>query len=215
MINVAQPELAVIISLVASTFSVRKLFSEAILYRKTRSRDEYKFVKEFLTDITSPESHPYLVEKGFAAISGKDNLTADEIRFFLSQPNPSLSIKRYSAARQHYVEYSECERRVKFIGKFTDPAKIEQSEKLNGFGYFVFALLSLAPLFFTSIFASNLFEKNWQMAAIFIVVFLVAFGPLAFFCLLEVDRITKGKKLVDSQRTPNPPLNMDAPSIGG
>lgn len=213
MIDIALLELAAkTIGLFGSIFTAYKLFLEVVLHRKTRLRDEYKFVKEFLTDIgASSEAHPYLVEKGFAAISGKDNLTAEEIRFFLSQHNPSLSLKRYSAARQRYVEYSDCEHRVKFRGKFTDPAKRKWSKILNGVGYFVLAALSLAPLFF----ASDLFGKNWQMAVMFIIMFLAAFGPQAILCLLEVGRITKGEKLVDHQRTPNSPLNTDVPPIGG
>lgn len=208
MFDVALLELAAkTIGLFASIFTAYKLFLEVVLHRKTRLRDEYKFVKEFLTDIgTSSEPHPYLVEKGFAAISGKDNLTAEEIRFFLSQRNPSLSLKRYSAARERYVEYCEHDHRVKFKGKFTDPTKRKGSKILNGVGYFTFAALSLAPIFF----ASNLFGTNWRMGALFIVMFLVAFGPQAIWCLLEVGRITKGEKLVDGQRTPNSAVNTDA-----
>lgn len=199
MFDIALLELAAkAIGLFASIFTAYKLFLEVVLHRKTRLRDEYKFVKEFLIDIgTSSEPHPYLVERGFAAISGKDNLTAEEIRFFLSQRNPSLSLKRYSAARERYVEYCGHDHFVKFKGKFTDPTKRKWSKILNGVGYIFFAALSLAPIFF----ASNLFGTNWQMGALIIVMFMLAFGPQAIWCLLEVGRITKGEKLVDGQRT--------------
>lgn len=201
---------AKVIGLFISIFTAGKLFFEVVPRRKTRLQDEYKFVKGFLADIsTSCEAHPYLIEKGFAAISGKDNLTAEEIRFLLSQPNPSLSLKHYSEARQRYVEYSELEHRIKFKEKFNDPAKRKQSKIGNGIGYFVFAFVSLTPL----VFSSYLFGKNWQLGVTFIAIFLVAFGPLAIQCLIEVGRITNGEKLVDGQRTSNPPLNTDVQPI--
>ena len=208
MLDITPLELSIkTVGLLGSIFTAYKMFLEVVLHRKTRLRDEYKFVKEFLTDIqTTPEPHPYLVEKGFFAISGKDNLTAEEIRFFLSQRNPSLSIKRYSAARQRYVEYCEHDRRINFKGKFTNPSKRKWSKIINTAGYFTLAALSLAPLFF----ATNLFGSNWKMGALFIVIFLVTFGPQAIFCLLEIGRINKGEKLIDGQRPPNPTVTMDA-----
>lgn len=194
------------VGLFASIFTASKLFLEVVLNRKTRLRDEYKFVKDFLTDIGTPSSpHPYLIEKGFAAISGKDNLTAEEIRFFLSQRNPSLSLRHFSAARERYVEYCEHDRRVKFKEKFTDPTKRKRSKILYGIEYVILAVLALAPMFF----ASDLFGANWKMAALFIVMFLVAFGPQAVLCLREVNHITKGEKLVNGQRNPNPAVNTD------
>lgn len=200
MVDAAILELAAkAIGLSGSIFTAYKLFLEVVLHRKTRLRDEYKFVKEFLTDINAASTpHPYLLEKGFAAVSGRDNLTAEEIRFFLSQPNPSIAFKLYSSARIRYVEYSEYDHLVKYKGKFTAPAKRKWSKILNGTGYFTLASLALAPL----VFASNLFGKNWQMAIMFILIFLIAFGPQAILCLLEVIRISNGEKLIDSQRNP-------------
>lgn len=210
MINTEILELAAkAIGLFGSIFTAYKLFLEVVLHRKTRLRDEYKFVKEFLTDIsTSAVTHPYLLEKGYAAVSGKNDLTAEEIRFFLSQPNPSISIKLYVSARQRYVEYSESERLVKFKGKFTDPNKRKLSKVLNGIGYFTLATLSLTPL----VFSSNLFGKNWQMAVMFIAIFMVAFGPQSILCLLEVIRVANGEKLIDSQRASNLPINAHTPT---
>lgn len=209
MIDNAILELAAkAIGLFGSIFTAYKLLLEVVVHRKTRLREEYKFVKEFLSDIgASSGPHPYLVEKGFAAVSGKDNLTAAEILFFLTQPNPSLSLKRYSEARQRYVEYSQDENRVNFKGKFTDAGKRRWSKISYASGYFCLAALSLVPLFF----ASNLFGKNWQMAIVFILMFLFAFGPLAILCLLEVIHMTKGEKLVEGQRTPNPSPNTSPP----
>lgn len=200
MIDTALIELvAKAVGLLGSIFTVYKLLLEVVLNRKSRLREEYKFVKDFLSDVAAPEQpHPYLVEKGFSAISGKDNLNATEILYLLAQPNPSLSLKRYSAARQQYVEYSEDAHCVKYVGKYTDARKRKWVKIRNGTGYFIFAALALTPLFF----ASNLFGKNWQMATVFIVMFLVAFGPQAILCLYELGRVIKGEKLVEGQCPP-------------
>lgn len=49
MIDVALLEIAAkAIGLFGSIFTAYKLFLEVVLHRKTRLRDEYKFVKEFL-----------------------------------------------------------------------------------------------------------------------------------------------------------------------
>lgn len=208
MIDTALMELAAkAVGLLGSIFTAYKLLLEVVLNRKPRLREEYKFVKEFLVDVAAPtQPHPYLVEKGFAAIYGKDNLTAAEILYLLAQPNPSLSLKRYSAARQRYVEYSESMKRFDFQSKYSDAGKRKRAKIFNTGGYFIFAALALIPLFF----ASNLFGKNWQMAIVFILMFLVAFGPQAILYALEFGRIVKGEKLVESQLPPNTPPNMDA-----
>lgn len=197
MIDTALMELmAKAVGLLGSIFTAYKLLLEVVLNRKPRLREEYKFVKEFLADVAAPaQPHPYLVEKGFSAVSGKDNLTAAEILYLLAQSNPSLSLKRYSDARQRYVEYSENTQRVDFRGKYSDARKRKWAKIINFIGYIVFATLSLVPLFF----ASDLFGKNWQMAVVFILMFLVAFGPQAILCLIEYGRIVKGEKLVESQ----------------
>lgn len=209
MIDTAFMELAAkAIGLLGSIFTAYKLLLEVVLNRKPRLREEYKFAKEFLADVaTSTQPHPYLVEKGFAAVSGQVNLTAAEILYLLAQPNPSLSFKRYSAARQRYVEYSESEQRVNYKGKYSDAGKRKWAKGLNFGGYFIHAMLAFAPLFF----ASDLFGKNWQMAVVFILMFLVAFGPQAIMCMIEFGRIKKGEKLVESQCLPKPTFERDRP----
>lgn len=188
------------VGLLASIFTAYKLLLEVVLNHKPRLREEYKFVKEFLADIaTSKQPHPYLIEKGFAAISGKDNLTAVEIQYLLGQTNPSLSLKRYSAARQQYVEYSESTRSINYKKKYADVRKRKRLKILKVGGYFFFAFLALAPLFF----ASNLFGKNWQLATAIILMSLFSFGPHAILFLVEFGRIVKGEKLVEGQRLPN------------
>ena len=86
-----EPALLIILmkisGLVGSVFTAYKLFQEVFLNKKPRLRDEYKFAKDFLNDIAAVEQrHPYLIEKGYAAISGKESLTAKEIIYLLSQP---------------------------------------------------------------------------------------------------------------------------------
>lgn len=187
------------IGLFSSIFATYKLLVKDLLNRKPMLRDEYKFTKEFLADVTSlTQPHPYLVEKGFAAVSGKDNLTAAEILYLLAQPNPSLSLKRYSAARQRYLEYSESAKRVNFRSKYSDAQKRKRAKIFNVIGYFVFATLALVPL----VFASDIFGNSWQVATVFILICLITFAPQAILFVLEFKRIEYGEELVEEQQTP-------------
>lgn len=200
MIDIPFIELgAKLIALVGSIFTTYKLLLEVVLNRKPRLREEYKFVKEFLADVTSQSQiHPYLIEKGYRAISGKENLTATEILYLLSQPDPSLALKRYSIARR-YVEYSETTQHVNFRSKYSSKKRREKEKIFYSFGYFFSAALAFFPLFF----ASNLFGRNWLMANEFIFTFLLAFGPLAVLWLFEYSSIVSGEQLVESQQNPN------------
>jgi len=193
--------------LLASIYTAYKLIFDGFWNRKVRLRDEYKFVKDFIADVTThTKPHPYLVEKGFAAITGKDNLTSVEILYLLGQPNPSLSLKRYSSSRQSYVEFNEIAQCIEFKVNYSDEKKRKRAKILNGIGYFIFASFALAPIFF----ATNLFGNNWIMAVVFILLFLGAFAPLAVMFILEVNKIVRGELLVSSQKTPNLALKRDA-----
>lgn len=189
-----EPALLIILmkisGLVGSVFTAYKLFQEVFLNKKPRLRDEYKFAKDFLNDIAAVEQrHPYLIEKGYAAISGKESLTAKEIIYLLSQPWPSLSLRQYAAARR-YVMFDEDKNRIDYVGKNIDKNKRKCSKIINLIWYYSFFTLALLPLFF----ASDLFNKP------LILIFSSTFTTLAFLYLIEYNKIKKGEQLVERQQ---------------
>lgn len=183
-----------IFAVMGALLTAYKLLNEIIFNRKPRLREEYKFTKKFLADIAEAKKpHPLLIEKGFVAVSGKADLTAKEIIFFLAQRSPTQYLKWYSDARD-YVEYIDSTNTVKYKGKYIENGKRKFAKLLNVLGYIVFASLALIPF----VFSSNIFGKNWQQAFFYSVIFMLSFGPLAIMFLLAQLRIVKGEKLIES-----------------
>jgi hypothetical protein len=181
---------------VGSIFGTYRLLHDIVLSRKPVLRDEYQFVKTFIADVVSVQGpHPYMVEKGFAAISGKHNLTSAEILYLLDQPKPSLSIKRYSAARMRFVEFSDQEQRIVFIKSYLNKNKRKWFKAFNFTGYILFAILALCPLFFTS----DLFGENWKKEFSMLLMFFIIFAPQCYFCIIRFFRINMGELLIAGQ----------------
>ena len=86
-----------VVGALASVLAVYKVFVDVILAKSSKRREEYQFVKDYLDDLEDKDSHPFLLEKGFFALTG-DNHTVDEIKYLLSFNNPGKAIKLRSSS---------------------------------------------------------------------------------------------------------------------
>jgi hypothetical protein len=170
-----------LLAIAAGIVALYKAFQEIFLARKPRLREEFAFAKSFIAELKD-DTHPFLVEKGFFAISGDALLSAAEIRYILSLSSPSTALRRYLHAREHLV-FSLTPQDGKKIIDFKPNLQSERIRRLQKriylASYAVTAFLAFAPLFF----AHTIFGNNWQVGLITIVIMLISFGWLAYLSL--------------------------------
>jgi hypothetical protein len=187
---------AKLVTVAGSVFALYKVIAEFVITKKSRLREEFKFIKEFIADL-KPDTHPFVIEKGYLAITGDSTLTAKEITYLLSLSSPAQALKKYSVARK-YVEFKEAtateKAQVAFRDKYTEN-KRKWVKRLNLATYILFATLAFAPIPF----ARDIFGTNWQVGLVVISMALLSFGPLAFTSLAEYGRVLRGEELVAMQ----------------
>lgn len=187
---------AKLITIAGSVFALYKVIAEFVNSKKPRLREEFKFIKEFIADL-KPDTHPFVIEKGYLAITGDATLKAKEITYLLSLPSPAQALKKFSVARK-YIEFKEAttneKARVIFLEKYTDN-KRTWVKRWNLCAYIFFATLAFVPV----LFAKEIFGSNWQVGLVVTSMALLSFGPLAFTSLAEYARVLRGEELVAMQ----------------
>lgn len=183
------------IALIVAVVGIPRVVNELTNSKRSRLREEFKFIKEFITELES--AHPFVIEKGYLAISGDDTLTAQEIAYLFSLKSPGKALRKYARARK-YLDFNESPdgagAKIGFRKKYTDN-KRKWLKKLYIGCYGVFASCAFAPL----LFAKDLFGSNWQAALAFIGLFLGVFGVLAYSFLADYARFLRGEELLGMQ----------------
>lgn len=181
-----------LIGLIAAVVGLPRIIEELTNLKRSRHREEFKFIKEFVTELGS--AHPFVIEKGYLAISGDATLTAKEITYLFSLRSPGHALRKYTKARK-YLEFKESPAsagaKIEFRKQYTE-GKRKWLKKLYVGCYVVFASLAFAPL----LFAKDVFGSNWQAALAIVALFLVVFGALAYSFLTDYARILRGEELV-------------------
>ena len=187
---------AKLITIPSSVFALYKVLDKVVFSKKSRLREEFKFVKEFIAEL-KPETHPFVIEKGCLAITGDATLKAAEITYLLSLSSPGQALKNYSVARK-YVEFKDAtadeKAKVIFREKYTE-SKRTWVKRRNLTAYILFATFVFAPIPFSK----EIFGNNWQAGLVVISMALLSFGPLAFTSLTEYGRVLRGEELVAMQ----------------
>ena len=92
-------------TLLLGVIGAGKLLYDLWIIKHSRMRDEYTFAKTFFHEVsTNPTSHPFLREKGYQAIAGDRQLSADTIEYLLSLENPDRALRDYVLGRP-YLEH--------------------------------------------------------------------------------------------------------------
>lgn len=98
---------------------LRKLFSGFKFSNKfSKRKGEYEQAKELIHLIeeaknSNKKPHPFLIEKGYALISGERRFNSDEITYCLSMNNPSQTLKYFSSGF-YYLKYSKESKRFDY-----------------------------------------------------------------------------------------------------
>jgi hypothetical protein len=181
-----------VITLIIAVFGLPRIIEELTNTKRSRLREEFKFIKEFITELES--AHPFVIEKGYLAISGDDSLTAKEIIYLFSLKSPGQALRKYARARK-YLKFQEptdsTEAKIEFREEYPGN-KRKWLKKINIGAYGIFASFAFAPL----LFAKDIFGSNWQLAIALSGLFLVGFGALAYSFLADYARILRGEELI-------------------
>ena len=89
-----------IILAIVGIMGAAKIIYELILGSKSKLREEYRFSKEFLNDLSQNKNlHPFVIEKGYQAIAGTSTVNGEEISYLLSLEKPVECINDYVLAK--------------------------------------------------------------------------------------------------------------------
>jgi hypothetical protein len=87
---------------VLGAFGAWKVLLEILNGRQGRLREEYKFAREFFSDLDRmPQMHPFLKNKGLQAIAGDTRLNAAEVEYLLTLNDPATALRNYVLGRQY------------------------------------------------------------------------------------------------------------------
>lgn len=177
----------------AAIAAIYKLINELIYNRKSKLREEYEFIKQYLKDISENEQNKFVIEKGYLAISGK-LLTSCEILFLLKFMFPSLAFSSIHHALKH-IEFYQEENKYKYRDKYKNKTKRKIIEWWYFLTYFLFFFIAFSPVLFGSF--VNI-ELNFLSVVIFIL-FIVSFATLAVLQIVEYKKIYSAKYIIEEQ----------------
>lgn len=96
---------AKIVTALVAIFGAGKALYEAIAGNKSRLREEYKFARDFLTEVDSEKNlHPFAVEKGYQAIAGTASIKSEEVAYILTLENSARCLRDFVLSRK-YIEH--------------------------------------------------------------------------------------------------------------
>lgn len=187
-----------LVGICAAIAAIYKLINELIYNRKSKLREEYGFIKQYLKDISENEQSKLVVEKGYLAISGK-LLTSEEVLFLLKFMFPSFAFSRIHYALKH-IEFDANQNKYKYRENYKNESKRKTIEWWYFLTYFFFLFIAFSPILFGSFIKKKL---NFLSIVIFIL-FIVSFATLAILQLIEYKKIYAAKYILEEQdRTTN------------
>ncbi|WP_145927148.1 hypothetical protein [Jeongeupia sp. USM3] len=185
------------VALVVAIAGVGWRMLDFIYSNKSRLREEYKFARDFFEDLTSQRAlHPFVIEKGYHAISGTTAIKGEEVAYILTLENSAQFLRDFVLSRKYLdylnsAEYSQ----IVFARKYQNRWSRTWRKGIYFSGYVVFAFSALSPL----VLATTLAFQSKQLFG-FLAFTLPVFGWLAFDAIRSFARIYRGEKLVASQQ---------------
>ncbi|MCC2958779.1 hypothetical protein LK542_24515 [Massilia sp. IC2-477] len=164
--------------------------------RRSKSREEYKFAKEFLEFSNENKNiHPYLRDKGYQAIAGDNAITGEEVEYLLSLTRPERALKDYVMGKK-YIEHLPNHGNLQI--KFKEKYKSKWSRRWRMYAYLLlyiaFAFAAFSPLLF-----SSYFHMDLKGALIAFIISLAVFAPYAYIFLMSGAKIYRAQMLVEHQ----------------
>lgn len=192
-------DIETIIKLITVVFGIigaAKVIFDLSSGSKVKLRDEYRFAKEFLKDLTlEPKLHPLAVEKGYYAIAGTTAIKSKEIEYILSLENPDRCLKDYTLSRK-YLEHLGANENTKidFANKYKKIWARTWRKYTYLSIYFVSALAAMSPFLL-----QQLLSAETKKVLIFSAITIPTFGLFAFDSLRKFIKISRAEALVKNQ----------------
>ncbi|MBB2918403.1 hypothetical protein [Cupriavidus alkaliphilus] len=182
-------------SVAAGIFTLAKVFFEITSIRRVGAREEYKFAKEFLSDVATGAIHPFAKEKGYLAISGDRGLKSSEVEYLLSLHEPEKALQFYVLGRA-YLKHLPHQGNLQI--DFAPKYQRKRSRTIRIYFYtFVYGTLvftATTPLIFSRYISSNI----GNILALFAILASTLF-PIGILALREAIKIHRAGLLVRNQ----------------
>ena len=187
--------IAKLASVAIGIFTLAKMFFEITSIRRVRAREEYRFAREFLSDVASGAIHPFAKEKGYQAISGDRGLKSSEVEYLLSLHEPEKALRYYVLGRSYLKHLpDQGNLQVDFAPKY----QRERARKMRIYFYTavyaIFVFTSTTPLIFSRYISSNI----GNIFVLFAILASTLF-PIGILALREAVKIHRAGLLVKNQ----------------
>lgn len=164
--------------------------------RKSQMRDDYRFAREFLSDLQGAIKHSrYLKQKGCYALIGDASIEYETLEYLLTLSNPAQAIRDYSLGcryLEHVVTNPNLQVRYKRIYSSKGARRTLRWGLLVL--YVVTYLLAFSPILL------HIFGVWGSSSPLPSFVFMAAvFLPAAFFAVKSGVRLDRAEKLVGYQ----------------
>lgn len=180
-----------------------KIVYELAVGGKLRLREEYRFAKEFLKDLESPDTlHHLAEERGYYALAGTSSMKVSEIKYLVSLTDADRRLKDYVLSRK-YVTLNEQTSRISFHERYKSSWSRNWRKCIHIAAYMIGCLLAFSPLLVIQ--PLGLPPKYMLL----ILVTLPCFGSFAVEFIRSFVKISRGEALVKEQQEHAPRIYLE------
>ncbi|WP_339511924.1 hypothetical protein [Pseudomonas sp. RL_15y_Pfl2_60] len=160
----------------------------------SKQKDEYRFAKDFIEDITrTPNQHPLVIDRGFRAIAGSTKLSANEAAYIINQKDsPERALQNYIFSHE-YLKFYENEQssKIDYRPCYQNKYKRMGLKVLHWITYIVFSYFALSPLLLIPI-----SKMDFEKITLPLIFTLTVGGSFAVYSLLSLVKLSLAKKLI-------------------
>lgn len=181
---------------VVGVVGMGKVVYEFSVSKKSRMRDEYRFAKEFIDDLSKNEDmHPFLREAGYRAIIGDDQISADEIEYLLKLKDSYRTLRDYVIGRM-YLDHQQHanDQKIVYRSKYSSSWSRNWRKCIFFFLYILFSVLAFGPFLL-----GRLVFKDSTDILLASALTIPVFEAYAWLSLSAVARIRIAERLVENQ----------------
>lgn len=185
-----------IVGLIGVLVAVWRFMVEMPRGRQGNLRDEYKFFREFLSDLKAhPDMHPFLIEKGYQAVSGGAEVSGAEMEYILQLHSSVEALRKFVSGRRYLDFYTTVtDQKIKFKQKYSKNWTRRWRKWSYAAVYFICSSIAVSPLLLPGL---KLMSPERTLAALILT--LPLFFPIAIMALKAAVRINNAESLIKNQ----------------
>lgn len=169
----------------ASIFALYKLFTSLSSNRFMKRIKMYNLTKEFVFDLHNQESHCFVLEKGFLALTGMI-CSINEIKFLLKLNSPIIAVEKRIAAGD-YLEFDDYKNLYLLKSFYKNTIVQKYAPILLIIIYFLTASIGIYPVFSEKILIFNDYSS---------ILFSISFLFIALWALSAYEYFNSAKKFI-------------------